>query len=78
MQDEVKEKSGGIHEIAVEVLSRPVCTFPGAINGPDEEQPAIIRILEGLTRKASTGDPAAARELREWLAIQTDLKLYKG
>jgi len=78
MRVESKEKISGIQEIAVDVLNRPVCTGSGAITEMDDKQPAIVRILEGLTRRASTGDPAAARELREWLALQIDLKLCKG
>lgn len=53
------------------VLGRPIPCKGMSIDLEDTRE-ALEVILEGLARKASTGDPAAARELREWMAVKIE------
>jgi len=60
-------------KLTEKVLQKPLVYPPGTMLNDTDNRPAIEHILEGLARKASTGDTVAARELREWLALQVEL-----
>lgn len=61
-----------IHALAVSVLTSPL-PDPMEALAPHSMRPAVALLLEGLARKASSGDAAAARELREWLRLENDM-----
>ena len=72
MQDENKartKQAGRIEvaELAKGVLGRPIRYPDGTPADSIDNRAAIELILEGLALTASKGNPAAARELREWL-----------
>jgi hypothetical protein len=72
----VKNEGGNmtVRELTEKTLKGPLAYPPGIRISDNDNRPAIEHILEGLAQKASSGDPAAARELREWLALQVEIK----
>lgn len=64
-----------VKELALQVLQNPSVNRSGIHFEDEDARPVIERILEGLALKASSGDPAAAKELREWINLQTEITL---
>lgn len=60
------------HDLALSVLAAPLPDPVEAIAFPSA-RPAVALVLEGLARKAASGDAAAARELREWLRLEHEI-----
>lgn len=69
-----EEIGRGIPELVKQVLNKPISYPVGAFPELADDKIAVIKILEGLARKASNGDAGAARELREWLVLEIQLK----
>jgi hypothetical protein len=68
MQDnEISQES--ILKTVKKVLENPIPKVDLNFETKDKKI-ALQRILEGLARKASSGEPAAAKELREWMNIK--------
>lgn len=63
------------HDLAVSVLTAPLPDPVESLglHGMTSARPAAALVLEGLARKAASGDAAAARELREWLRMAHEL-----
>lgn len=60
------------HDLALSVLAAPLPDPVEALAFPSA-RPAVVLVLEGLARKAASGDAAAARELREWLRLEHEI-----
>jgi len=46
--------------------------FLGSLEDSADSRPSIERIIDGLLRKAAKGEVAAARELREYMALKDE------
>lgn len=73
MQDEKEGENMNASELTEKVLKSPMVYPSGIFTGDCDNRPVIEHILEGLAHNASTGNPAAARELREWLALKVEI-----
>jgi hypothetical protein len=62
-----------IRERTIATLKCPIAPEPFSMGEVEDRRPAIARILEGLMQKAANGDVPAAREIREYLALKTEL-----
>ena len=58
-----------------EALRSPVKPLPGemVLSGRDDKRPAIESIIAALIREASKGSVSAAKELREYLALEREI-----
>jgi len=58
-----------------EALRSPVESLPGEVTleGPDDKRPTIESIIAALIREAAKGSVTAAKELREYIALEREI-----
>lgn len=58
-----------------EALKKPVKALPGemVLGGQNDKRPAIESIISALIREAAKGSVTAAKELREYLALEREI-----
>lgn len=64
-----------ISELTKEALKKPVKSLPGemVLGGHEDKRPAIESIISALIREAAKGSVTAAKELREYMALEREI-----